>query len=83
MSDDPDQGKNMGTAVAMAGLALSGLALIGIMSLVIPDISKILLVLMGLLVVGFVQYLVWGWKLDRDRIRDDEENFWDKPDRKR
>jgi hypothetical protein len=80
--NEPDN-KNMATAVALAGVILSGLALLGVMSMVIPDIIKILLVLLGLLGVGLIQYLIWGWRLDKNRIKDDEENFWDKPTRKR
>lgn len=74
-----DQNKNLGTAVALVGMVFAGLALLGMMSMVIPDIIKILLVFLGLIGIGLIQYVVWGWKIDRDKIRDDDEEFWTPP----
>jgi hypothetical protein len=80
--NDPERNKNLGTAIALAGLTLAALALLGIMSMVIPDIIKILLVFLGLIGIGLIQYVVWGWSIVRNRIRDDEEEFWNKPRRR-
>ena len=67
------QQKTAATALAMVGVGLSAFAILGLAALVIPDIFKILLVLAALLAFGFVQYALWGWKLDRDRIQDDDD----------
>ena len=80
---DPEHRQDMGTAAALAGVGLAGAAILGIMSMVIPDISKILLVLLGLIGIGVIQYLIWGWKLDRNRVRDDDDEFWNPPYRRR
>ena len=76
MSRDPhdQQKRNMATAAAMAGLALAGLALLGLMSLVIPDIIWVVAVFGGLMVIGAIQYALWGWRLDRYRIPDDDDS---------
>lgn len=72
---DPEEQsrKNLATLLALVGLVLCGLALLGLAALVIPDILKILLVLAGLIGVGVLQYVTWGWMLDRHRILDDDE----------
>ena len=76
MSRDPSeqQKRNMATAAAMAGLALGGMALLGLMALVIPDIVWVVAVFAGLMVIGAIQYVLWGWRLDRYRISDDDES---------
>ena len=76
MPRDPDdqQKRNLATAAAMTGLVLASLALLGLMSLVIPDIIWVVAVLAGLMVIGAIQYALWGWRLDRYRIKDDDES---------
>jgi len=73
-STDPDEQyrRNAATLLALVGMVLAGLALLGLAALVIPDILNVLLVLAGLLLIGLIQYLSWGWILDRDRIQDDD-----------
>jgi len=73
-STDPDEQyrRNAATLLALVGMVLAGLALLGLAALVIPDILNALLVLAGLLLIGLIQYLTWGWILDRDRIQDDD-----------
>ena len=75
MSRDPleQQKRNMATAVAMAGLLLGVFALLGLMTLVIPDIIWVVAVFAGMLVISGIQYVLWGWRLDRYRITDDDE----------
>ena len=75
MPRDPSehQKRNMATAAAMLGLALCGVALLALMSLVIPDIIWVVAVFAGLMLIGAVQYALWGWRLDRYRIPDDDE----------
>ncbi|MDA0589114.1 MAG: hypothetical protein O2820_10360 [Planctomycetota bacterium] len=71
---DEQNRKNAATLLALVGMLLAGLALLGLAALVIPDILKILLVLAGMIGIGVIQYLTWGWMLERNRIRDDDEN---------
>jgi hypothetical protein len=75
-SVDPDEHnrKNAATLLALVGMLLAGLSLLGLAALVIPDILKILFVLAGLIGIGLIQYLTWGWMLDRNRIQDDDED---------
>ncbi|MBC8288823.1 MAG: hypothetical protein H8E37_00755, partial [Planctomycetes bacterium] len=72
---DPEEQsrKNAATLLALVGMLFSGLALLGLAALVLPDILKIFLVLAGLIGVGVLQYVTWGWMLDRNRIDDDDE----------
>ena len=71
---DEQNRKNAATLLALVGMLLAGLALLGLAALVIPDILKILLVLAGMIGIGLIQYLTWGWMLERNRIHDDDEN---------
>ena len=78
MSQDPheQQRRNTATYGALAGVFLSGLALLGLAALVIPDILLILLILLvlaGVVAIGIVQYVTWGWMLEKYRIRDDDD----------
>ena len=73
---DPEEQsrKNTATLLALVGLGFCGLALLGLASLVLPDILKIVLVFAGLIGVGVLQYVTWGWMLDRHRIdKNDDE----------
>lgn len=76
---DPEEQnrKNAATLLALIGMLLAGLALLGLVALVLPDILKILLVVAGMIGIGLIQYLTWGWMLDRDRIQDDDEENTD------
>lgn len=65
--------KNAATLAALAGLLVSGGALLALAALVIPDILFIMLVFAGVLGLGALQYVVWGWRLDRFRVDGDEE----------
>jgi uncharacterized membrane protein YqjE len=71
---DEQNRKNAATLLALVGMLLAGLALLGLAALVIPDILKILLVLAGMIGIGVIQYLTWGWMLERNRIQDDDED---------
>jgi len=73
-STDPEEQyrRNAAMFLALVGMVLAGLALLGLAALVIPDILNVLLVLAGLLLIGLIQYLSWGWILDRDRIQEDD-----------
>ena len=75
MPQDPleQQKRNVATFGALAGLLFVGLGILALAAMVIPDILNVLLVLAAFLVIGVIQYVLWGWKLDRYRITDDEE----------
>lgn len=75
MPQDPyeQQRKNTATYGALAGVLLCGLALLALAALVIPDILLILLVMAGVVVIGIVQYMTWGWMLEKYRIKDDDD----------
>lgn len=75
MSHDPheQQRRNTATYGALAGILFAGLSLLALAALVIPDILLILFVLAGVVAVGFLQYITWGWMLEKYRIHDDDE----------
>lgn len=75
MPNDPfeQQRRNQATFAALAGVVLVSMAMLGLAALVIPDILMILLVLAGMLVIGLIQYVTWGWMLDKHRIRDEDD----------
>ena len=75
MPQDPyeQQRKNTATYGALAGVLLCGLALLALAALVIPDILLILVVMAGVVVIGIVQYVTWGWMLEKYRIKDDDD----------
>ena len=67
------QRRNTATYGALAGVLLCGLALLALAALVIPDILLILFVLAGVVAIGILQYVTWGWMLEKYRIRDDDD----------
>lgn len=75
MSQDPheQQRRNTATYGALAGVLLGALALLALAALVIPDIVLILFVLAGVVFIGFLQYITWGWMLDKYRVHDDDD----------
>ncbi len=75
MPQDPNdqQRRNTATYGALAGVMLCGLALLALAALVIPDILLILFVLAGVIAIGILQYVTWGWMLEKYRIRDDDD----------
>jgi len=75
MTQDPheQQRRNTATYGALAGVLLCGLALLALAALVIPDILLILFVLAGVIAIGILQYVTWGWMLEKYRIRDDDD----------
>ncbi len=75
MPQDPyeQQRKNTATYGALAGVLLCGLALLALAALVIPDILLILVVMAGVVVIGILQYVTWGWMLEKYRIKDDDD----------
>lgn len=75
MSQDPheQQRRNVATYGALAGVVLAGLAFLTLAALVIPDIVLILFVLAGVIFIGFLQYITWGWMLEKYRVRDDDD----------
>ena len=54
-------------------MLLAGLLLLTLAALVIPDILLIMLVLAGVVMVGFLQYITWGWMLEKYRVHDDDD----------
>lgn len=68
------QRRNTATYGALAGVVFAGLSLLALAALVIPDILLVLLVLAGVVLIGFLQYVTWGWMLDKYRIRDDDDS---------
>jgi Flp pilus assembly protein TadB len=76
MPRDPSeqQKRNVATFGALAGLLFVALGILALAAMVIPDILNILLVLAAFLVIGVIQYALWGWKLDRYRIMDDDDS---------
>ncbi len=76
MSRDPleQQKRNVATFGALAGLLFVALGILALAAMVIPDILNVLLVLAAFLVIGVIQYAIWGWKLDRYRITDDDDS---------
>ena len=68
----PDQDRNAATFGALFGLLICCAGLLCLAALVIPDILFVMLVLAGLIGLGALQYVVWGWRLDRYRVSDDE-----------
>lgn len=75
MSQDPrdQQRRNTATYGALAGVIFAGLSLLALAALVIPDILLVLLVLASVVFVGILQYVTWGWMLEKYRIHDDED----------
>ena len=75
MSRDPheQQRRNVATFAALGGVVFCAMALLGLAALVIPDILLVLLVLAGVVGMGAVQYVTWGWMLDKHRIVDDDD----------
>ena len=75
MSQDPNEQRRRNTATygALAGVLLAGLLLLTLAALVIPDILLIMLVLAGVVMVGFLQYITWGWMLEKYRVHDDDD----------
>jgi len=70
---DEQQRRNQATYAALAGLVFIGLALLSLAALVIPDILLVLVVLAGMVGIGGIQYVTWGWMLDKYRITDDDD----------
>lgn len=68
-----DHDRNAATFGALFGLLVCCVGLLGLAALVIPDILFVLLVLAGIIGLGALQYVVWGWRLDRYRVSEDEE----------
>lgn len=66
--------RNAATFAALFGLLVACGALLGLAALVIPDILFVMLVLAGVTGLGALQYVLWGWRLDRFRVADDEES---------
>ncbi len=72
MSDDETSKRNVATAIAGVGLLLCGGALLALVSLVIPNFIYVIAVIAGMGFIGILQYVTWGWRLDKNRIRDDD-----------
>lgn len=74
MSTPQSRGRDVATLVALIGV-------IGVIGLVFGLVAMVLgsgfllvvFLLVGMVGVAALQYVIWGWKLDRDRIHDDEE----------
>ncbi len=77
MSREPSeqQKRNVATFGALAGLLFVGGGLAAIAVMVLPAaIQYVLLTIAVFAAIGTFQYYLWGWKLDRYRISDDDEN---------
>jgi uncharacterized membrane protein YqjE len=72
MPADDSSKRNVATAIAAAGMLICGGGLLGLVALVIPDVIWVVAVVAGMGVIGALQYVVWGWKLDKHRIHDDD-----------
>ena len=66
--------QNAATFAALFGLLIACGSLLGLAALVIPDILFVMLVLAGVAGLGALQYVLWGWRLDRFRAADDDES---------
>lgn len=75
MSQDQDEQnrRNLATMGALIVVGFCAFGLLGLMALVIPDILWILAVFVGLGVIGLIQYVTWGWMLDKKRIHDEDD----------
>ncbi len=74
-NDEEKARRNAATVIALFGLlAVSGV-MFGLVLMVLgPAVSVLVLSLAAMIGVGALQYVTWGWKLDRDRITDDEHD---------
>lgn len=64
--------RNVATLVALIGLLATGVAILGLVMMVLgPAVSVIILVTATMIGIGALQYVTWGWKLDRDQLRDE------------
>lgn len=69
------QKRNVATFGALAGLLFAGSGLAAIAVMVLPAaIQYVLLTIAVFAAIGTFQYYLWGWKLDRYRISDDDED---------
>lgn len=64
--------RNVATAIAGAGLVLCCVGLLAMIAMIIPDVLWVIAVVAGMALIGALQYVTWGWRLDRDRIKDDQ-----------
>jgi hypothetical protein len=71
-SERPGRGQsNAATAIALIGLIFAGGALLGLVALVLPQVTALLLVVILVFVVpAGLHYLLWGWR--RAQVREDE-----------
>lgn len=70
----PQEGRNAATFIALIGVLICSLGLLALVALVIPAFLWVLAVFAGLVGIGMLQYVLWGWKLDRDRLPDDGDD---------
>jgi len=71
MSDARDRG-NGPTFLALAGLLAAAAGLIALTAMVLPQILAFVLVGFGFIILGLLQYLVWGRWMTRTPVDDDE-----------
>lgn len=76
-ADDEEKARrNAATLVAFVGLAAVAAAIFGLVLMVLgPAVSVLILALAAIIGIGALQYVTWGWKLDRDRVVDDDDPF--------
>lgn len=71
-NQDDKARRNVATLVALIGLLVTGTAILGLVMMVLgPAFSVIILVTATMIGIGALQYVTWGWKLDRDRLQDE------------
>ncbi len=75
MSTPNSGGRDVATLVALFGVIGSVGLVTGLVAMVLGSgFLLVVFLLVGMVGVAALQYVIWGWKLDRDRIQDDNVN---------
>lgn len=61
------------TLLALFALIAVALGLVGLSAMVLPQILGFAVVICGFVVIGLLQYVVWGRWLPRDPVDDDDD----------
>lgn len=74
MPPDPEelQRRNLATWLSVIMVLGCGMALLGLAAVVWPSMMALPALIFVFGFIGFWQYVLWGWKLDRDRRMDDD-----------
>lgn len=57
------ESRDLGTWIALFGLAVIALCLLGLMAMVAPHLLGVIVILAGFLGFGALHYVLWGWWL--------------------